>query len=310
MSTTRLSRFESRRVRGFTLVELLVVIAIIGILVALLLPAVQSARESARTTQCKNHLKQISLASHNFHDTNNKFPNADAPPSTLSGGSFFVWILPHIEAGNSFAQWDFTKTGSDPINQVVSKQKISFYLCPSSPLRRDVPGSSTDSNRAPGHYAVSMGSNDYDPYAAASGGQSTVNGAITYSDTIEKRTCFHDLLDGSSNTFMVGETAYNLPDYLFSSGPDVGKSRFSFTYWVSPYPSSTVCTTKYAFNPKDRKGDGVWDAKWVYSFRSDHAAGVHFAFCDGSVRMISSNISRTTLDSLATRNGGEVVSDY
>lgn len=81
---------------------------------------------------------------------------------------------------------------------------------------------------------------------------------------------------------MIGETTYNLPDYLFSSGNCAGTSRFSFTYWSNPFPGSTGITTQYAFNPKDFPGDGLFNSGWVRSFRSDHVGGLQFLFADAS----------------------------
>ena len=126
---------------GFTLIELLVVIAIIAILVSLLLPAVQQAREAARRTQCKNNLKQIGLAMHNYHDVYSCFPNVNAN-NTLSGGSTFTSILPMIDGANAYNLYDFNRSNSDPVNVQVTSQQLPFYLCPSSPMRREVPGCS------------------------------------------------------------------------------------------------------------------------------------------------------------------------
>jgi hypothetical protein len=111
---------------------------------------------------------------------------------------------------------------------------------------------------------------------------------------------------------MVGETAYNLPDYKFAASDALcpGQSRYSFTYWSNPYPTSTGISTQHGFNPKDIAGDGVWVASWVGTFRSDHVGLVNFVLSDGSVRGISDNISAAVLDRLATRNGGEVTGEF
>ncbi|PHS18467.1 MAG: prepilin-type cleavage/methylation domain-containing protein [Blastopirellula sp.] len=296
--------------RAFTLIELLVVIAIIGILIALLLPAVQQARESARRMQCLNNLKQIGLASHNYHDIYRQFPNVNAN-STLSGGSFFTSILPQIEQANAYKLYDFTKTNSDPVNQEVVGQELPFYLCPSSPIPRAVPSCDSDAGRAPGNYAVNIGSKNYNPYWAYTGAPRPVlNGAIVYTDSSPTKTAFRSFTDGTSNTLMVGETAYNLPDYKFRTGACAGESRYSFTLWSSPYPGATACTTESTFNPKDIADDGIYDPNWLYSFRSDHPGGVQFLFADGSVHFIADTINSLTLDALATRASGEVVSDY
>lgn len=292
---------------GFTLVELLVVIAIIGIMVGLLLPAVQAAREAARRMSCQNNLKQIGLAIHNYDSAFRQFPNVNAN-NTLSGGSLFTAILPVIEKANEFQLYDFNLANSHVFNRAVTGQTIPFFLCPSSPMRRLVPGCSADSGRAAGNYASSIGTRDYDPYWAFSGRpRPSLNGAIVYTDTVERRTSFRDVTDGTANTLMIGETAYNLPDYRFTSGDCVGQSRFSFTYWSNPFPGSTAITTQYAFNPKDRPGDGIYSANWVRSFRSDHAGGVQFCFVDGSIHFITDSINARVLDALATRAGGEVI---
>jgi len=310
---------------GFTLIELLVVVAIIAVLVSLLLPAVQQAREAARLSQCKNNLKQIALAAHNYHGTWRRFPNANSAGDgggafypSLSGGSFFTMILPELDQGASFQRYDFDQENNSAYNQFVSGQEIPTFLCPTAGIPREVPGCPEDNGRAPGTYAVNAGtealSSAYWFYYGSP--PPSQNGAIVYSNVKDGYTAIASFYDGTSNTVMVGETAFNLPSYKFGSfGPGTetectGTSRYSYTYWAVPYEGSTVCTTAGTFNPKDRGDASQADATaMTQSFRSDHQAGVNFALSDGSVRLFADFVDDAVLDAYATRDGGEVIDE-
>ncbi|MFO0906442.1 MAG: DUF1559 domain-containing protein [Pirellulales bacterium] len=278
---------------GFTLVELLVVIAIIGILVSLLLPAVQAAREAARRMSCTNNLRQIALATQNYHDVYNYLPPASTSPAN-TGSSAFAAILPFMEQNNLYQLYDFSRGNSDPVNTAVVSQRIPAFLCPSAAFLRIVPAGACDAYRAPGTYAFSTGSGD--PWAAN-------NGAIATAYT--PQTNFASILDGTSNTLLAGESHWTFRDYLFTSGPCAGQIRGGFTYWSSPYPLATAFTTRGPFNPKSMAGD----ASRLSNFRSNHPGGVNMANVDGSVRFWSETVNHAVLDAAATRDGGEAVSN-
>jgi len=288
---------------GFTLIELLVVIAIIAVLIALLLPAVQSAREAARRSQCANNLKQIGLALHNYHDSFRVFPNSDPGATGLSRASAFTSILPYLEQGPAYRLYDFGKGNSDPANRQVVSQRISVYLCPSASIPREVPLPGCDANdRAPGTYAVSVGSDD--PWGTTASGNPH-NGAIV--NTASGTTRISALTDGTSQTLLIGESAWTFEDYVFTSGPCGGQIRWGFTYWSSPYPLATAFSTKGPFNPKRMDGDSTR----LSNFRSEHPAGlVQFGLADGSVRGLSEQIDHALLDALATRAGGEIAGEF
>jgi hypothetical protein len=266
------------------------VIAIIGVLVALLLPAVQAARESARRMQCSNHLRQISLAVHNYHDSLLMLP----PGSTnaaLSGSSGFAAILPYLEQGNAYAQYDFSKGNSEAVNLKAVSQRIKTYLCPTCYFVRQVPISGCDANdRAPGTYAFSTSTED--PYGIS-------DGAIVNANSPQTRLA--SIKDGTSNTFLAGEAHWSFKDYTFTSGPCSGHIRGGFSYWSSPYPLATVFTTKGPFNAQSMNCDSLRLA----TFRSNHPSGVNMANVDGSVRFVQQAIDHAALDAAATRDGGE-----
>jgi prepilin-type N-terminal cleavage/methylation domain-containing protein/prepilin-type processing-associated H-X9-DG protein len=298
--------------RGFTLVELLVVIAIIGILIALLLPAVQAAREAGRRTQCSNNLKQIGLAVHGYHDVMGRLPPAWTN-NALNRESAFAHILPYLEQASTLELWQRDSSNSnlflpatDPVNLPVVSQKISGFLCPSCNFVRQVPISACDNDRAPGTYAFCTGSGD--PWGTAFGGPTPHNGAIVYykpDDSTTPPTRFASLLDGTTNTFLSGEQHWGFNDYLFTVGPCSGQLRGGFGYWSNPYPLATSFSTRGLFNPQSMNGDSTR----LSNFRSSHPGGVNMGLCDGSVRFFQQSISTTVLNAMATRQGGEVVNN-
>ena len=308
--------------RGFTLIDLLVVIAIIGILIALLLPAVQSAREAARLTQCRNNLRQIALSVHNYHDVNLTFPTADPgggsdADSSISMASTFVALLPFIEQAANYRHYNFALPNFDPGNQAVVSQQLPFYLCPSMVMRRQVPFPAagdpcSDFDEAPGSYAVCVGSLPYDQYWSYFGRpQPVCNGAIVYSDSTDHITRFRDITDGTSYTAMVGESAWNISG--FSTNPSCNNGQnWGYTYWANPYPASTGFNTSPPFNPNTYilLDPNTFD-QTLMRFRSDHSGGgANFLFCDGSVRFVMQYVDQSVLTAIGSRNGAEMVGDF
>lgn len=284
------------KLRGFTLVELLVVIAIIGILIALLLPAVQAARESARRAQCSNNLKQMGLGVQLFHDSWRMLP-----PSRVYDhkATWLVLILPYIEQGNLYKQWDIAKCYYDQ-PQGVRETVVPAYLCPSRTRPTTIAKDKPDNSHGGGHtqpdytgavtdYAATTGltprtgSEGANHEGAMIFGYGKTSGAILTSWT--SRTKLSSIIDGTSKTFLAGEWCYKRAQgtsaYCGDNNPG--------TYAGPGYPIVRSHTAK----------DG---------FGSDHPAVCQFVFCDGSVHAISVEISTAVLQKLLTRAGREKLS--
>jgi prepilin-type processing-associated H-X9-DG protein len=226
--------------------------------------------------------------------------------SALTRESAFAHILPYLEQSSAFDLWHRDPNNSniflpatDPLNVPIVSQRISAFLCPTCNFARQVPISACDSDRAPGTYAFCTGSDD--PW-----GSVPHNGAIVYynvDNATTTATRFSSILDGTTNTFLSGESHWGFIDYTFTSGPCIGQVRGGFSYWSSPYPLATNFSTRGPFNPQSMNGDSTR----LSNFRSSHPGGVNMGLCDGSVRFYQQSISSNILNAMATRRGGEVV---
>lgn len=265
---------RARKVRGFTLIELLVVIAIIAILIALLLPAVQQAREAARRSQCKNNLKQLGLALHNYHDTFNTLPIGvlDAPPAGVAQGDW-TWstmILPYIDES---ALWKKLNVGTgvfpgsgnnDNRAHPLSGLEIGAFICPSDP------GDPV---------------NRYFKYNGKSNYPASNNLMFTNSNIK-----FRDITDGTSNTFLVGERALveNAAQRSIGAiwvGFTCGTAgSFSFHVW-NPINTRFPGTADAA---NCQSGDSANQVRFVVS--SMHEGGAHLCMADGAVKFFNENI--------------------
>jgi prepilin-type N-terminal cleavage/methylation domain-containing protein/prepilin-type processing-associated H-X9-DG protein len=282
------------RRRAFTLIELLVVIAIIGILIALLLPAVQKVREAANRIKCANNLKQIGTALHLYHDSFLVFPQAYAtskcfsPPPEDAHPSWLMAILPYIEQDNLY------RLGVDAFHSAP----VELYHCPSDPRT--------------GGYTGSFGSFGVTDYVAVNGNDFNYlgpnyilngNQGVMYRDS---RTRVTDILDGSSNTVMVGERPPS-PDMLlgwwtYTELDSTLSARSIFLYYhTTGNGSNTPCQTPALFSPGSLTNN--CDA---HHFWSLHIGGANWLFADGSVHFISYAAS-LIIPQLATRNGGEII---
>jgi len=280
--------------RGFTLVELLVTIAIIGILIALLLPAVNVAREAARRSSCLNNLRQVSLALTMYEHTVGTFPPSRVTKPKLH--SWTTFVLPYLEAKAVGADYRFDKHWLDPINRPIVQTPMPVYTCPSSPQGRF----DRFTKAATGDYGVTN-EVKFNYFEANSLPEPEIRaGALTK----EKHTKSAQITDGLTHTLLVTECCgrpelYQLSRHIEDQVAADGNG------WADPDCSFSVSGTTL---------DGVifggpcvincTNDSEIYSF---HPGGANAAFCDGSVRFLSQTIEHTVLTSLVTRAGNEVV---
>jgi prepilin-type N-terminal cleavage/methylation domain-containing protein/prepilin-type processing-associated H-X9-DG protein len=312
-----MDRVTSKYRRGFTLVELLVVIAIIGVLVALLLPAVQAAREAARRMRCQNNLKQIGLASHSHHDVTGELPRAYSP---ITGLSWHVNILPYIEQQSLYNQFDTTTANNthtsanrnDPYGLII----IPTYQCTSCPVKRQAFGGVNNTNgpsdlippntgspaAVPHYYGVNgpRGGNYPVGTGLHEGVPAATSGIFQRDGTIRMAR----ITDGTSNTIMVAEmswvsTPYGTRFRTWVRGGD------EYAGIIAGRPSFVV-SCRNVTNPIN----SIFNANLIVPyndvpFGSMHSGGMNVCLGDGSVRFLSQNVGMTTYRALASRDEGE-----
>jgi prepilin-type N-terminal cleavage/methylation domain-containing protein/prepilin-type processing-associated H-X9-DG protein len=312
---------RSRFRKAFTLIELLVVIAIIGILIGLLLPAVQKVREAANRASCQNNLKQIGLALHNFHDVNKHLPGNIRPSATNTVRVRWVtFLLPYFEQGNIYSAYHFDKNWGDPANLPLTSQPLKIFQCPSSPNpdRLDfLPENPTVGIAAIGDYSGIYG---VDPELVTLG---LVDEAGEGAVSKTKKLRFADFPDGLSNTIHVTESA-GKPD-LWQGRRQIGEAPTIMVNggaWSRPASEipwlrgsssdGTVFPGPVAINATNGQQRTVYPDPFygvdgtgaVYGF---HPGGVNTLFVDGSVHFITESLDIRTFAALVTRAGGEVV---
>ncbi|MCA9117939.1 MAG: DUF1559 domain-containing protein [Planctomycetaceae bacterium] len=292
-----------KSVRGFTLIELLVVIAIIAILIALLLPAVQQAREAARRTQCRNNLKQLGLALHNYHDSFGGFPAGRyrTAGQDYLGHSTQTLILPYIDQGPLYNSMNLsTSFNVAPNFPTAGLNVLPAFLCPSNPVTEFLNWTSAtpDGDSAPTHYTGIS-----DSGTGRRGSLSMVvlsgNGLFFHNSSIQIR----DIKDGTSNTLAFCEIISNGPGTFSGAawmcyGDGMGTAAGINAAWQS----TTGGTFPLAQNH--------YDGNAFTGPASYHEGGSHFLMADGAVRFLSENMSQVTLTSLTTRAGNEVVGEF
>jgi prepilin-type N-terminal cleavage/methylation domain-containing protein/prepilin-type processing-associated H-X9-DG protein len=313
----------SRRA-AFTLVELLVVIAIIGILIALLLPALQVAREAARRAQCTNNLKQMALAAHSFENSKKHFPSSVRPAglTTLPRIAGITLLLPYIEQNNTFKAYDQTKNWNDPLNKGAVQTVISTFLCPSAIEPERLDGLPEASPWSP----TIASATDYSPTIGVDARLKTANlvdqdgkGFLPKNESPK----FKDVRDGASNTILYAESAGR--PFVYRNGmranEDLVASRVNAGGWCRPAsdfsvdgstsdgktfpgPCAINCTNGEDVVPGGFPHSyyGSEGTAEVYSF---HNGGANVSFGDGSVRFVNATINIREFAKMVTRAGHE-----
>ncbi len=306
---------------GFTLIELLVVIAIIAILVALLLPAVQQAREAARRTSCKNQLKQLGLAMHNYHDVTGCLPigamafveNVGGTPTTRGGTSGYVWvryILPYIEQSAMYDAYNETIEYHAGTNVALIRTNIPVLLCPSDTATRTW-------NNAPNYnYAVNYGNTSVartTPLNGVNYGRAPFHYSGSTTGVCYK---MRDMSDGTSNTLLMAEVRQGPLNSdlrgLVWYGPHTGFTTHYPPNATQPdYLASGFCQTASSEYGMPCQAESTADGRPTnFSSRSKHTGGVQVTLGDASVRFISNNIDINTWRNLSTMQDGKVLGEF
>jgi prepilin-type N-terminal cleavage/methylation domain-containing protein/prepilin-type processing-associated H-X9-DG protein len=299
--------------QAFTLVELLVVIAIIGILVALLLPAIQAARGAARRASCTNNLKQLALATQNYHDTHRVFPAGGlvwpAPPGQPTppknrNVSLFVLILPQVEQGPLSASWDFM----DPWQNVLSGRAatvLDVLLCPSDDVGNKIIVDGSGRQFGMTSYGGNAGVQSYNPNNATKDGI-----FYMYSDNR-----MADIVDGTSNTLLFGERYHRDVDYDLNAGTFTKMNGWG--YWCPsagpPGMGDVTLGTMVPINylhPPGVAVNATYEDRRITAMGSGHSGGCNAALADGSTRFVSDSVDNTTWRAVSTRAGGETIGNY
>jgi prepilin-type N-terminal cleavage/methylation domain-containing protein/prepilin-type processing-associated H-X9-DG protein len=308
--------------RGFTLIELLVVIAIIAILIALLLPAVQQAREAARRTQCKNNLKQLGLALHNYHDVHRCFPFGHE--GTTKAFSAFSMLLPFLEQGPLYGQIDFNVPVTHVGNDAARLIELPMLRCPSD-LQNALPAIGGATN-----YFANKGSGVL--WGSPTGPNASFqpqNGVMYYGSRVR----IADITDGTSMTAAVSERMLAdgnnarvspVADVFFSPASpmtadeavqicnaiDINNLANQFPLFMGAPWMNGQHTYLHTNVPNGRSCGFFLINRASMPPSSRHTGGVQILLCDGSVRFVTENIDLGTWRALGTRDGGEIVGDY
>jgi prepilin-type N-terminal cleavage/methylation domain-containing protein/prepilin-type processing-associated H-X9-DG protein len=290
---------------GFTLIELLVVMAVIGVLLALLLPAVQAAREAARRMQCRNNLKQIGLALHNYHDRSGSLP----PPTVVDWNQpeptgWWAWnvrVLPELDQPALYQHLNLNEDAFSMCNgnKPFTSQKLAVLLCPSDPNNSRVYESTefcsggeayamTNYLGCRGSVRVTMDATGW-PLTGLPG-----NGAFP---DVNRVVGFAQIVDGTSQTILVGERPTDPAAY--------------WGWWAVGLGIDDHGLGDYVLDVAEGLFAGDLNARQdLLHYWSAHSGGAHFVLCDGSVRFLSYSIDRKTFLALGSRDGGEVIGEY
>ncbi|PQO33038.1 DUF1559 domain-containing protein [Blastopirellula marina] len=300
MSALRWSRSSVRYRYGFTLVELLVVIAIIGVLIALLLPAVQQAREAARRMQCTNNLKQTTLAMHTYHDTWGRFPYPGMIANTLGWSAS---ILPQMEQSAIAENMDYTQGSHLATNRLkFGPSKIDAYLCPSAPSSETYSPRTDEEYNGQMSYAIHYfgilgpwGVNaqtniNYD----CKNTSTAFGGDCTEGILWQQTSSMSDVLDGLSNTYLFGENSWKAMPYR----------RAWFRAKFSDSRGELYLIAKNIQHPVNSGNDTKWNS---VAFGSQHPGGANFSRADGSVAFVPETINFSVYLAGASKSGGEVL---
>ena len=297
---------SSRRRRGFTLIELLVVIAIISVLIALLLPAVQQAREAARRSQCINNQKQLGLALHNYHDTFNVFPpgwiGVQGRIAHMEGPSGFAWashLLPNLDQGSLYNQINFKVSLLDPSNDIARKTVLGVFRCPSDPSpdtwQLGEEGNPTNilASLPTANYVGSFGTEGAEDICVAApfpASQCMGDGVFSHNSKLR----IADITDGMSNTILLGEHRSD-------------KKLNWHSTWVGLVPRGEEATARF-LAVSDHTPNSP--ALHIDDFSSWHTGGVHLLFGDGRVRFLTQSVDFGIFRAITTRAGSEVVGEF